>query len=83
MNTNISEEQSKVIKYIEENLEIEFEGKTKQEARLFISVHIEDSQKAHKKKKEEAIHFLFELIAPSYKSNRAVSNKIDKYKKLF
>lgn len=41
-----SDSQLRVIKYIKKNLDINFEGKTKEEARLFISEHMDKSKES-------------------------------------
>lgn len=42
----VTEPQRKVIGFIETNLKIKFEGTTMEEAKLFITTHIDNSKKA-------------------------------------
>ncbi|MEK5209644.1 hypothetical protein [Psychrobacillus sp. FSL H8-0510] len=46
MTTTITENQWLAIILIYENLQIEFDGETKQDARIFINRHIEDSKQS-------------------------------------
>lgn len=80
---DLSENQLRVISYIEDNLKIKFKGTTSKDARIFISNNIEESKNKHKDNKSEAIDYIFNLIINKLEFNKEELDKLLNYKKLF